>query len=51
MKLKNIVKSSILEIISTLLFSACIVKKVDKKLNELVETIFVHGKNNYGPRR
>ena len=28
-----------------------IVKKVDKKLNELIEIIFVQGRCNYGTRR
>ena len=31
--------------------TGCIVKKVDKTLNELVEIIFVQGRNNYGTRR
>ncbi len=29
----------------------CIVKKKDKKLNELIEIIFVQGRQNYGTRR
>ena len=29
----------------------CIVKKVDEKLNELIEIIFVQGRHNYGTRR
>ncbi len=29
----------------------CIIKKVDKKLNELIEIIFIQGRNNYGTRR
>ena len=29
----------------------CIMKKVDEKLNELVEIIFVQGRENYGTRR
>ena len=28
-----------------------VVKKVDEKLNELIEVIFVQGRNNYGTRR
>jgi transposase InsO family protein len=31
--------------------AGCIVKKVDKKLNEIIEIIFMQGKNNYGTRR
>jgi hypothetical protein len=31
--------------------AGCIIKKVDKKLNELIEIIFVQGRNNYGTRR
>ena len=31
--------------------TGCIVKKVDKKLNELIEIIFVQGRQNYGTRR
>ncbi len=31
--------------------AGCIVKKVDKKLNELIEIIFVQGRQNYGTRR
>jgi len=29
----------------------CIVQKVDKKLNELIDNIFVTGRENYGTRR
>ena len=29
----------------------CLVKKVDKKLNELIEIVFVQGRQNYGTRR
>ncbi len=29
----------------------CVVKKVDEKLNELIEIIFVQGRQNYGTRR
>jgi len=29
----------------------CIIKKVDEKLNELIEIIFVQGRQNYGTRR
>lgn len=31
--------------------SGCIITKVDKQLNELIEIIFVQGRNNYGTRR
>ena len=31
--------------------TGCIVKKVDEKLNELIEIIFVQGRQNYGTRR
>ena len=31
--------------------AGCIIKKVDKKVNELIEIIFVQGRNNYGTRR
>ena len=31
--------------------AGCIVKKVDKRLNELIEIIFIHGRYNYGTRR
>ena len=31
--------------------TGCIVKKVDKKLNEIIEIIFMQGRNNYGTRR
>ena len=31
--------------------SGSVIKKVDTKLNELVESIFTEGKNNYGTRR
>lgn len=31
--------------------TGCIIKKVDKKLNELIEIIFVQGRSNYGTRR
>ena len=31
--------------------AGCIVKKVDKKLNEIIEIIFMQGRNNYGTRR
>ena len=31
--------------------AGCIAKKVDKKLNELIEIIFVQGRQNYGTRR
>jgi len=31
--------------------AGCIVKKVDEKLNELIEIIFVQGRENYGTRR
>jgi len=31
--------------------TGCVVKKVDTQLNELVKSIFVFGRNNYGTRR
>jgi len=31
--------------------AGCIIKKVDKKLNELIKIIFVQSRNNYGARR
>ena len=31
--------------------AGCIVKKVDTQLNNLIESIFVEGRNNYGTRR
>jgi len=31
--------------------SGCLVKKVDKQLNELIQAIFIQGRNNYGTRR
>jgi len=31
--------------------TGCAVKKVDEKLNELIEIIFVQGRQNYGTRR
>ena len=31
--------------------AGCIIRKVDKKVNELIEIIFVQGRNNYGTRR
>jgi transposase InsO family protein len=31
--------------------SGCSIKKVDKKLNELIEIIFMQGRENYGTRR
>ena len=31
--------------------SGSIIKKVDKKLNKLVESIFIEGKSTYGTRR
>lgn len=31
--------------------AGCVVKKVDTQLNELVKSIFVFGRNNYGTRR
>jgi len=31
--------------------NGCIIKKVDKKLNELIEVVFVQGRENYGTRR
>jgi len=31
--------------------SGCIVKKIDTQLNELIKSIFVFGRNNYGTRR
>lgn len=31
--------------------AGCVVKKVDNQLNELVKSIFVFGRNNYGTRR
>ena len=31
--------------------SGSVVKKVDTKLNELVECVFIEGKNTYGTRR
>ncbi len=31
--------------------AGCVIKKVDAKLNELIEIIFVQGRNNYGTRR
>ena len=30
--------------------SGCIIRKIDKKLNELVEFVFIEGKNSYGTR-
>lgn len=29
----------------------CVIKKVDKQLNELIQAIFIQGRNNYGTRR
>ncbi len=31
--------------------AACVVKKVDNQLNELIKSIFIFEKNNYGTRR
>lgn len=31
--------------------TGCVIKKVDTQLNELVEAIFIQGRNNYGTRR
>jgi len=31
--------------------AGCIVKKVDNQLNELIQAIFIKGRNNYGTRR
>lgn len=31
--------------------TGCIIKKVDKQLNELIRSIFIFGRNNYGTRR
>ena len=31
--------------------SGCIIKKVDKQLNSLIESIFIQGRSNYGTRR
>lgn len=31
--------------------TGCIIKKVDKQLNELILAIFIQGRNNYGTRR
>jgi len=31
--------------------AGCLIKKVDEKLNELIEIVFVQGRNNYGTRR
>ena len=31
--------------------AGCIIKKVDEKVNELIEIIFIQGRNNYGTRR
>ncbi len=31
--------------------AGCIVKKVDTQLNELIQAIFIQGRNNYGTRR
>ena len=31
--------------------AGCIIKKVDEKLNELIKTIFIQGRENYGTRR
>ena len=31
--------------------TGCIIKKVDKKLNQVIEIIFVQGRDNYGTRR
>lgn len=31
--------------------TGCIVKKVDTQINELIEAIFIQGRNNYGTRR
>ena len=31
--------------------AGCVVKKVDKQLNELIKSIFIFGRNNYGTRR
>ena len=30
--------------------AGCVVKKVDKQLNELIKSIFIFGRNNYGTR-
>jgi len=31
--------------------TGCIIKKVDNQLNELIQAIFIQGRNNYGTRR
>lgn len=31
--------------------SGCVIKKVDKQLNELIQAIFIQGRHNYGTRR
>ena len=31
--------------------AGCIIKKVDKELNNLIASIFIQGRNNYGTRR
>jgi putative transposase len=31
--------------------AGCVIKKVDTQLNELIEAIFIQGRNNYGTRR
>ncbi len=31
--------------------AGCIIKKVDEKVNKLIEMIFIQGRNNYGTRR
>ncbi len=46
-KILNVDKSSYYHWIK----AGCALKKIDIKLNELVEFIFIQGKNNYGTRR
>ena len=31
--------------------AGCVIKKIDKKVNELIEIIFIQGQNNYGTHR
>lgn len=31
--------------------AGCVIKKVDNQLNELIQSIFIQGRNNYGTRR
>lgn len=30
--------------------AGCVIKKVDTQLNELIQAIFIQGRNNYGTR-